>query len=92
MKFVKISDCGCYRIYDDNSRSVIFETQKIYISDCGQYKVYEQKSKVDGSIIKQLSFIHPTIKCDCGGQYRDVPNRKAKHELTKKHQAFISHQ
>ena len=92
MKFVRISDCGCWRIYDDNSKHAICETQKIYISDCGQYKVVEKKSKVDGKIFEDLRFIYPTIKCDCGGQYKDTPYLKSKHESTKKHQAFISHQ
>ena len=92
MKFVRISDCGCYRIYDDNSMRAICETQKIYSSDGGKYKVVEKKSKVDGTIFKDLKFIYPTIKCDCGGQYKNTPFLKSKHESTKKHQAFISRQ
>lgn len=54
------------------------------LSECGKFKIYKTENGTS------WRYIHTTIKCECGGQYKDIESLKQKHFATKKHQNFIN--
>ena len=90
--YIKNNKC-CNRIiplrtrkqYSEDNKDKIKEYNKEY-REANKDKIAEKKKEYNKEYIKQL----PTIKCECGGEYKNKKYNKNKHFLTKKHQAFIN--